>query len=180
VGIEWENLGFHLPSFLLLTILLMFSGVLLHLGMKIYGIQSNFGDTVGSYTILTSCYSPVFALLNYPAMSGFLTSLRAAKSQHFSFSDAVVFMIEAERVRQASFLGTISSTMSFLGGVATIFLLALIAHRLSEVYSVPRSKALAAFGFALGVLLPPTALAIAAAYYFVIYSFTVASVSSGV
>jgi len=67
----------------------------------------------------------------------------------------------------------------FPGGIVTLVLLTLMARKLSEVYSVPRSRTLAAFGFALGVLLLPTSFAVAAAYYFVIYTFTVASGNNG-
>jgi hypothetical protein len=172
VGIEWETVGFHLPNFLLLTFLLMLSGLILHLGMRIYGIPSNVGDTVGAYTIVVCCYSPLLALLNYPAMDGLLASLRTAKGQHLSFIAATVFTMAEGRARNASYLGVVSTAMQYLGGIVSCLLLTLIARKLSEAYCVPRSRMLAAFGFSVGALFVPMAVAFAAAYYFVIYAFT--------
>jgi len=168
VGIEWGNLGFHLPNFLLLMSAFMLTGVALHLGMRIYGINSNLADTLAGYSALVGCYSPIFAVVNYPGFLRILTSLHNAKVQHLSFFQAMALTLQDKGLNNPGL-----TVLSFAVMIGSYLLLAFMAHKMSEIYAVSRQKMLAAFGFAMAVLWLPV-FGILALVYFTFYTFIVA------
>lgn len=172
IGIEWENLGFHLPNFLILTLLLMLTGAALHWGMKAYGIASNFADTTAAYTTLIGCYSPILAVLAYPATVRVLTALRTAKMQHLSLLQAGVSLLgPGSALQSPDWINVLSILLAQLAQAATFVGLAFLAEKLRQIYLVERARVISAFGFGFTVFLVPATMAILVLQYYNMYTF---------
>ena len=173
-GIGWENVGFHLPNFLVATAGLMLIGVVLHLGLRIYGVPSNFADTLVIYTTVGGVYSPLFLLVAYPAVVPIMTSMKNAKGQGLAFIPAMAFIFSNQmKISQPTGLqGVLYSVLTIPLVVGSFLVLTLMAHKVAAKYSVPKSKTLASFGFSMSVLMTPLWLGLVSLSYFIMYTFS--------
>jgi hypothetical protein len=172
-GIEWSDAGFHLPYFLALTIAFVLNGVSLHLGMRIYGIQSNIADTLGAYTTLVGVYGPLVTLVSYPKFVPLFASLKSAKSQGLPFISAMSFMLKNHLAasRTVDLEGVLLSVLALPAGAGVLAALTVMARKLSIRYSAPKARTLASFGFSFSVLTLPALLGLGLFAYFTAYAF---------
>jgi hypothetical protein len=172
-GIEWSDAGFHLPYFLTLTIIFLINGVMLHIGMRIYGINSNIADTLGAYTTLVGVYGPFLTLASYPESVTLFASLKAAKGQGLPFISAISSMLRNHLVAsQTAYMHSVMLfALSLPAQIGTFAALTVMGHKLSATYSASKSKTLASFGFSLPVLTFPLLLGFGLFVYFIAYAF---------
>jgi len=155
-GIEFEEMGYHLPNFLTAIVLLMLIGAVLHYGLRIHGIASRLGDIVAAYTTLIGVYSPLFLLPTYPLMALDMGALKEAKAHSLSFLPAMVSMMKAGNAAVTQgYMGLVEVPLAIIVWVASLLLLTFMARKVSVLYSVPKSKALSSFAFGIFVLFPP-------------------------
>jgi hypothetical protein len=172
-GIEWSDAGFHLPYFLALTMVFAVDGAMMHLGMRVYGINSNIGDTLCAYTALIGVYGPLFTLASYPESVRLFTSLRSAKIQGLQFMPAIDLMLKSQAAA-SRVAGLQTLLVPFLALPAQVGILAAqtaLAYKLSSRYAAPKSRILSSFAFSFSVLTVPLILSLGVFVSFIVYVF---------
>ena len=171
-GIDWTDLGFHLPNFLVTTSFFLLAGTALHVGLRIFGIRSNFVDTSAMYTTLIGCYSPLFVPLSFPATVGLLSAIKSAKAQNLDFVSLVQTVWEKlGGTGEMSFLHVYGSLVGQLAAIFTFALTALLAAIVCRKYAADRYQTFSAIGFSMSVLSPAFLAAPLELYYFLVYVF---------
>ncbi len=172
VGIEWNNVGFYIPNCLFLLFILIISVGILHLGLRIFKIPSEFTQTFVVYTVIVGCFSPIFTLLFAPSLIEELSILKSLKPLGLTFEDIIAqwFARLSNMNNKSLFMQGYDAIISPITSIVSVMLLVIFQRYVSAVYNVERYRAISAIGFSVGILLPIPVIILSTFYYFVIYT----------
>jgi hypothetical protein len=172
VGIEWNNVGFYIPSCLFLLFILMINVGMLHLGLRIYKIPSHFTDTLVVYTVIVGCFSPILTLLFAPSLIETLSILKSLKPLGLTFEDIIAQLYArlSDMNNKSLFMQGYDAIINPITVIVSVMLLVMFQRCISAVYNVERYRAISAIGFSTAILLPIPVIILSTFYYFVIYT----------
>jgi hypothetical protein len=174
VGIAWDDLGFHLPAFGMLTMTVVAFGCALHIGLRLFRIPSTLYDVISVYTAYVGVYVPLISLLSYPTSFRTFYALGIAKRQGLGLAQTVVFVFT--QITSHSQDPGVVEVYNVLISWCTMFIIytctGMMAVTIARRYSVLKPKAFTAVGFSSAVLGPLFVIVPTLLYYFTVYSST--------
>jgi hypothetical protein len=173
-GIELSNIAFHLPNCLYLLVMFLSTMGIIHLGLRMYKIHSDFTDTLVMYSVLVGCFSPVITILFYPQLIELISTLREVKSLNLDFEFLVKEFISNYNYENFSakpvtiqIYWPIASSINF---AVYATLLVMFGRLVSVRYSTEKYRVLSAIGFSLSILFPIQWVVLMFFYFFILYA----------
>lgn len=173
VGIEWNSTGYVVASFVVLTGVLVASGLCLQLSLRLYGIRSSFANVVSICFAYLMSYQPVLELLTYTQNARMFAALRFAKSHNMYFHQALwLFLKQAQASpQQLDFDFVVSNLASWVLLAGLCVSISLMMRTISDKYKVARVNAFRAIVFGIINVMFPIGLAQSYLIGYVVYSF---------
>jgi hypothetical protein len=147
-GISWSNAGFYLPSLLTQALTLGLISLGLHLGLRLFRVQSRYRTTLVICATLASLPAPMLALADLIPDYRRFQITKALKADHWGMWDTVrTYWVRATTVTHGNW-----GTDLYAGCINTFFIavglfgLALLADVAAQWYRVERTRTFAAIG----------------------------------
>jgi hypothetical protein len=169
---SWAKIEFYAPALLLLLLAFLTTVVAIHFGLKIYGIQSAFPDTLVIYSVIVGTFSILLTPLSLPGLIDLLTALKAAKAAGAQDISAVVQIVFGgmQSVGSKSIpMQVFEATVTPVNLAVVLALTVSFQRQLSSFYKAETSRAVSALSFSMAVLLPPPMILLLGLYYFTVY-----------
>jgi hypothetical protein len=144
-GIEWDNFGYHLSSWVTTIIGLVVAAFIFHQILLALKLKSEFVRTLVMYSVPVAAFAPVFSLLTYPTTLTVFAAVQDFKQHPNPIGDAIVAYIRSYE-NQSVFYSGVSGATAALIGVLGIALVALFAESVSQWYGNDRFKCYSAVG----------------------------------
>jgi hypothetical protein len=145
---------FFLPSLLVtLLVTFSFSALLIHGGLRMFGVRSRFPDTFLIYAVTFGSYAPIMSLLGLPDLVFRLLRLRAAGQAQ----DVYSFLSEWSRLSDVSARDPVLVLVTLIGSLSPLLLWAIalvFARVIATVYNVDLYRVVSAVNCSLVVLIP--------------------------
>ncbi len=169
-GIGLATLGFHLSLFLFVTLALLLTSGAIHIGLRLDGVKSRFGDTLLIYSLFFGTFSPLFCLLSYPSLALLFSSLRVSKAHHLG-SWATAEAVSKALSAPSQIAGIFIQFQHALTVVASLALSGMFAEAVAKYYQTDRPRVLSSMSFSIAVLGIVPGIICAMFYYYVVFSF---------
>lgn len=155
LGMDWQKVGFLLPTALIFLLIFLGISVAIHLGLKATRVKSNLVETCVIYAVIIAAHAPFFTLLLYQGQIDNLSMLQTAKGQENGLLDAFVeffTQIQAASVgrRERSIPELVGDAVAVpISFLYSALVLVLLQRALAARYEVARYPVF--FGTSLGI-----------------------------
>lgn len=171
-GLKIENASFHLCYVVVAQYsILAIVAYLLHVGFRVYGVDSRATDTFVIVAVLTAVTMPFLTLFALPSERRLLSIIRIMRTERLSFTE--LLQIHGQSIAESvtgveAFLEALGRPFALLTGMGV---LALFVRTAADHYRAPIPRVLRALTFSALVVAPIPAAAMAALYFGLYYAF---------
>lgn len=152
-GIELENLGFGLLRLSQYSVCFLITGILVHIGLRIFKIPSHLPDTLLLFAICVASFLPFLVLIFYPMNALTLAELKALVPLKVSLQDLLKILVEEtfeiSRTKYAtlSYFGVYERMIFPLSLLFMAALFSMFAKSVSDRYQSEKYRTFSAINF---------------------------------
>jgi hypothetical protein len=167
LDIEWTNVAFQLSYFTILLLTFLTQGVMVHRALRWFGVDSVFEDTLNTFAVVVTPFSPFFALLTAPSLLRLYLLLRNVRKGVVTLTISGAAAALSPTLAERMYSALMTPILALIG----LYLNVLLCNLLISRYTADKSRVFSAVAFAITCLLPVPVFVFSCLSYFVVYAF---------